>query len=46
MEKKINPSCPCKVSCPSHGDCEACKAYHKNGKTTCQRIEKKKEAKA
>lgn len=32
-------SCPCKrIKCPRHGDCAACKEYHKNSRyrTACE----------
>ncbi|MCL1887822.1 MAG: hypothetical protein FWF96_02995 [Kiritimatiellaeota bacterium] len=41
-EPKRNPNCPCKAkSCPRHGICKECQAFHKGGKTTCQKGEKK-----
>lgn len=43
MVKKLNENCPCTGKCARHGDCEACRAYHAGGLTTCQRIEKKAE---
>jgi len=38
---KPNPNCPCaSKSCPRHGDCKECRAFHKEngGKTACQRL--------
>ncbi|MDL2317586.1 hypothetical protein LJC74_00640 [Eubacteriales bacterium OttesenSCG-928-A19] len=40
MAKKLNPDCPCTSSCARHGDCEACRANHAGGLTSCQRLEK------
>ena len=42
---KLNPNCPCKYkSCPRNGNCKECRAFHKDDKTTCQKLaaEKKK----
>lgn len=39
-QNPLNPDCPCKKrSCPRHGDCAACRAYHADGKRPprCQR---------
>lgn len=41
-----NPNCICSnVSCPRHGDCEACRAKHRPGMTTCERLEAEAKAK-
>ena len=40
MKKEKNDKCPCyNITCPRHGDCEACmKAHHAaNSKTACGR---------
>ncbi len=42
---KINPDCPCKANCARHGDCDACQENHKDGLTTCQRLNKEKKEK-
>lgn len=37
-EEKINKDCPCpETSCPRHGKCEKCQAYHhaRKEKTSC-----------
>ena len=37
---KLNPNCPCaSKSCPRHGNCKECRAFHSEngGKTCCQR---------
>lgn len=39
-----NKDCPCKrKSCPRHGDCEACKAFHADSKIAlpCERKKQK-----
>jgi len=43
-QPKLNPNCPCKYGCPRHGNCKECRANHKGGKTSCQKLaeEKKK----
>lgn len=28
----MNTLCPCRRKCPRHGDCAACRAYHKTKK--------------
>ncbi|WP_310603670.1 hypothetical protein [Anaerosporobacter sp.] len=42
----INTDCPCKrEKCDRHGNCEECKAHHRDSKsqplTTCERLKRK-----
>ena len=37
-QPKNNPNCPCAyASCPRHGHCKECQAFHKDDKTSCQK---------